>query len=72
MVKEKRMPTVDDFCEALGKSEKTKASDQIRQSIVASKLLNPCLGLFIMLMPIIISFSVSMAKEGESHRNTEL
>lgn len=30
------------------------------------------LGLFIMLMPIIISFSTSMIKENKSHQNTEL
>ena len=30
------------------------------------------LGLFIMLMPIIISFSTSMVKENKSHKNTEL
>ena len=31
-----------------------------------------CLGLFIMLLPIIISFSTSMIKENKSHQNTEL
>lgn len=30
------------------------------------------LGLFIMLVPIIISFSISMIKENKSHQNTEL
>ena len=43
MKEEKNMPTVDDFCKALEKSGKTKASNHIRQSIVASRLLNPLL-----------------------------
>ena len=43
MQEEKNMPTVNDFCKALEKSGKTKASNHIRQSIVASRLLNPLL-----------------------------
>ena len=43
MQEEKNMPTADDFCKALEKSEKTKASNHIRQNIVASRLLNPLL-----------------------------
>lgn len=43
MQEEKNMPTVDDFCKALKKSKKTKATNHIRQSIVVSRLLNPLL-----------------------------
>lgn len=43
MQEEKNMSTVDDFCKAFEKSGKTKASNHIRQSIVASRLLNPLL-----------------------------
>lgn len=43
MQEEKNMSTVDDFCKALEKSGKTKASNHIRQSVVASRLLNPLL-----------------------------
>ena len=43
MKEEKNMPTVDDFCKALEESGNTRASDQIRQSIAASRLLNPLL-----------------------------
>lgn len=43
MKEEKNMPTVADFCKALEESANTKASDQIRQSIAASRLLNPLL-----------------------------
>lgn len=43
MQEEKNMPTIDDFCKLLEKSGKTKVSDQIRQNIAASRLLNPLL-----------------------------
>lgn len=43
MLEEKNMPTVDDFCKALEESGNKKASDQIRQSMAASRLLNPLL-----------------------------
>ena len=43
MKEEKNIPTVDVFCKALEESGNTKASDQIRQSIAASRLLNPLL-----------------------------
>ena len=43
MQEEKNMPTVDEFCKALEKSGKTKVSDQISQSMAASRLLNPLL-----------------------------
>lgn len=37
------MPTVDDFCKALENQGKTEVFDQIKQSINASRLLNPLL-----------------------------
>ena len=40
MQDEKNTPTLDDFCKEL---EKPKTSNQIRQSMVASRLLNPLL-----------------------------
>lgn len=43
MQEEKSMPTLDDLCKALEKAGKTKLSDQIRQSMTASRLLNPLL-----------------------------
>lgn len=43
MKEEKNMPTVDDFCKALENQGKTELSDQIRQSMLASRLLNPLL-----------------------------
>lgn len=43
MQEEKNMPTVDDFCKTQKNLKKTKTSDQIRQNITASRLLNPLL-----------------------------
>lgn len=44
MQEEKNLPTVDEFCKTQKKSGKTKTSDQIRQSMTTSRLLNPLLG----------------------------
>lgn len=44
MSEEKKMPTMDDFLKALENRNKTEIADQMRQSMIASRLLNPLLG----------------------------
>lgn len=43
MCEEKKMPIMDDFLKALESRNETEMANQIRQSMIASKLLNPLL-----------------------------
>lgn len=43
MSEEKKMPTMDDFLKALENRNETEMAEQMRQSMIASRLLNPSL-----------------------------
>lgn len=43
MSEEKKMPTMDDFLKALENRNETEMAEQMRQSMIASRLLNPLL-----------------------------
>lgn len=65
MSEEKKMPTMDDFIKALESRNETKLADQVKQSMIASRLINP-------LLSVPMSMSKEMQEKLEVYRKPEI